>query len=370
MMTDFPVPDYSNSILSVSSSILHHYDVKDCSHPGQPLVDAALKRNPRNVVLMLFDGMGLNLLQQHLPEDSFLRSHMQTTVSSVFPPTTVAATTSIQSGLSPAEHGWLGWTLYFKEVQDNVSTFSNKLVSTGKPASKVHLAEQYMPYVNVCDRIMNVHPEVKAENVSWMSHYHTFSVGSSCRRVKKILKQPGQHYIYCYWINPDHLIHTYGVTSQQVHDNILKINRQTEQLCSQLKDTTVIILADHGVIDTKWVYLEDHPELMDLLLREPSMETRAASLFIKAGKQEEFKEKFQSAFGDKFALLTREEVLKRQLFGPGETNARINEFVGDYIAIATGDTSLNTHHKDYELIGMHAGLTTEELTVPLIIVNC
>ena len=36
-------------------------------------------------------------------------------ITSVFPPTTTAATTSMLSGLNPNEHGWLGWDLYFKK---------------------------------------------------------------------------------------------------------------------------------------------------------------------------------------------------------------------------------------------------------------
>jgi hypothetical protein len=44
----------------------------------QPIFDEALKKNPRNVVIMLFDGMGVNLMEKHLPADSFLRTHMRT----------------------------------------------------------------------------------------------------------------------------------------------------------------------------------------------------------------------------------------------------------------------------------------------------
>lgn len=362
-------PDYDNSILSVSSSVLHHYGVKDCNHPTQPLVDEALLSNPRNTVIMLFDGMGLNLLQMHLPEDSFLRSHMKGTVSSVFPPTTVAATTSIQSGLSPIEHGWLGWTMYFKEVNDNVTVFTNKAESTGKAASEKSLAQTLMPYENICDRIMRVHPEVKAESVSMQNHSGTFSVGSSCRKVLHITKQEGQHFIYCYWINPDHLIHKYGIGSSEVHRSIQKINRETEKMCSRMKDSAVIILADHGLIDTQWMYMEDYPDLCAMLVRRPSIESRACSFFIKPEYKAAFPEAFRKAFPEGFNLLNKEEVLQIQLFGTGKENSRIQESLGDYMAIATDRYSLAYSRQKHALIGMHAGLTEEELTVPLIIIN-
>ena len=41
---------------------------------------------------------------------------MKKELTSVYPCTTVAAMTSYRSGISPNEHGWLGWTLYFKET--------------------------------------------------------------------------------------------------------------------------------------------------------------------------------------------------------------------------------------------------------------
>lgn len=368
-MNQFPVPDYDRSILSVAASVLHHYGADTHGHATLPILDEALQRNPKNVVIMLFDGMGVNLLEKHLPADSFLRSHMRTTISSVFPPTTVAATTTIQSGLSPVEHGWLGWTLYFKEVNATVSTFSNRLTSNGKKAAKQSLAETCMPYENITAQIHRVCPDVKADTISLRSHYFNYSIGSSCRQVRRLSGKPGKHYLYCYWINPDHLIHQYGIDSPQVHKTIVKINDQVEKMYARLQNTTVVILADHGLIDTKWVYLEDHPELIRMLVREPSIETRAFSFFVKPECLEQFKTAFAEAFQDKFVLLSRQEVLDRKLFGTGTEQPKIREFVGDYLGIATGEYSLAYHHKDHELIGMHAGLTKEELTVPFILLE-
>ncbi|MCH3960875.1 MAG: alkaline phosphatase family protein [Solobacterium sp.] len=362
------VPDYDNSILSVSASVLKHYGI-DCGHPSQPLADEALAGDPRTAVIMLFDGMGVNLLEKHLPEDSFLRRNMKGTISSVFPPTTVAATTSIQSGLAPIEHGWLGWTLYFKEVKDNVAVFSNHLVSTGKPASKESLAETYLPYENICEQIHKSHPEVDAQRPSLNHRPYIFSIGSACRKVLHISRRPGKHFVYCYWINPDHLIHKYGVNSPEVHKTILKINEQTEKMCAKLKDTSVIMLADHGLIDTEWKCMADVPGLCEMLIRRPSIESRANSFFVKPECMEDFKALFEKNFGDDFALLSREEVKDISLFGKGRENPRINEFVGDYLAVATGKYSLCYDRPVPKMIGIHAGDTKEELTVPLIIIN-
>ena len=108
-------PEYDRSILSVASSILNHFGVKDCQHKSLPEFDELLNKNHKNVIVMLFDGLGVSAINEHLSENDFLRKHFVCPISSVYPSTTVAATTAIQSGYSPLETAWLGWDLYYME---------------------------------------------------------------------------------------------------------------------------------------------------------------------------------------------------------------------------------------------------------------
>ena len=85
-------PDYQNSILNLVNSILHNYGAPH-RYTTLPEADEILKKDYRHVVLLVLDGMGVSVLERFLPEESFLRSHFQKEISSVFPPTTVAATT-------------------------------------------------------------------------------------------------------------------------------------------------------------------------------------------------------------------------------------------------------------------------------------
>ena len=86
-------PEYDHSLLSLISSILTHYGVQT-PHKTLPELDRLLVKPYKNIVVMLFDGMGTAILENHLPPDAFLRRHLNTTLSSVFPPTTTAATVS------------------------------------------------------------------------------------------------------------------------------------------------------------------------------------------------------------------------------------------------------------------------------------
>ena len=146
-------PDYNNSILNFSCSILNHFGAK-VHHNTLPYVDSILEKNFKNVVVILLDGLGINILEKHLKPNDFLRKHFLCEYSSVFPPTTTASTTTMMSGLSPIEHGWLGWDVYFEQEDKIVTCFKNTFAGTSTPAAEYNIAHKYLPYKNL-EQIIN-----------------------------------------------------------------------------------------------------------------------------------------------------------------------------------------------------------------------
>ena len=93
-------------------------------------------------------------------------------------------------------------------------------------------------------------------------------------------------------------------------------------------------------------------------------------MFIKDGYHEQFVSEFNKEFGDKFSLLTKEEVKKQKLFGPGTEHPQFDGMLGDYLAVATGDLSVfNTQEEKEKFVGVHAGLTKEEMEIPFIVTS-
>lgn len=360
-------PDYDRSILSIASSVLKHFNVIDCEHKSLPEFDNLLKKNYNNVIVMLFDGMGTSILKKHLNENDFLRSHHLTDVSSVYPSTTVAATTSIQSGYSPLETAWLAWYLYFDEIGENVSVFKNTLQSNAEPAAEYNVAQKYIPYKSIFQRIEEVNGKNTAYYVSSFSRYNVENVSDICNIVRKLTKKKEKKYIYTYWHQPDGFMHDYGVDCTQAKNEIVIINKELEKMCNELKDSLVIVTADHGQINCSTKYLEDYPMLEDLLERPPSMETRAVNFFVKNEKAENFKKVFMEELGNDFKLLSKEEVLTENLFGYGKPHNKTKDFLGDFLAVAISNVMLELKHADVEDLGAHAGLTDDEMTVPFIV---
>ncbi len=363
-------PNYDRSILSIASSVLNHFGVKDCQHKTLPEFDKLLEKDYKNIIVILFDGLGTSTLNYHLTENDFLRKHYVTDISSVFPSTTVAATTSILSGYSPLECGWLGWDLYFEEIGENVAVFKNTLQRNGEPAAKYNVAHKYIPYKNVMQRIEKVKGRKSAYCVAFFSKYRVKSVEDICKTIYKLSKKRKKKYIYAYWHQPDGAMHGHGVTSPEAHKEILHINSEVEKLSGKLKDSLVIITADHGLCDSVNLFLEDYPELYDMLKIPPSIEPgRAMSLFVKDGLQKDFKNEFNKLFGDSFRLMTKEEVFAENILGYGKPHPRTHCFVGDFLAIATTEKTLFTAREEHEFVGVHAGLTVEEMTVPFIAIE-
>jgi len=144
-------PDYENSILNVSNSFLHHYNIKT-KYNGIPELDEELKNNYDHVVYMLLDGMGLNIVNELLDKDDALRKYVRKPITSVFPPTTVAATNAVLSGLPPISSGYLGWVQYFKQEDTDLTVFLNQDFYTGKTFDE-NLRDKYLSYENIISKI-------------------------------------------------------------------------------------------------------------------------------------------------------------------------------------------------------------------------
>ena len=114
----------------------------------------------------------------------------------------------------------------------------------------------------------------------------------------------------------------------------------------------------------------DYPEILKCLVRLPSVEPRTLSFFVKDEYKKEFPEIFKKAFGNKFRLLTKDEILEEQLFGIGKEHELFRDMLGDYIAVSVAeDAVFATHIEAEKMPGGHAGLTKEELEIPLIAVS-
>ena len=357
-------PDYSDCIVNLSCSIQKYYGITPL-HNTLPQVDEILSHNKKHVVVILLDGLGMNILDGNLSYRDFLRRHLLTDYSSVFPPTTTSSTTAFLSGKTPIEHGWLGWDVYFQQENKTITCFYNTLQGNGEKAAEYDIPRKYLPYKNIIDQINEAGtakanaifpfgPEAHSELYDWAAE------------IRKSINQDEKTFTYAYWENPDYLLHRLGNKTSDVEKTIRELNAVLLDLCEDAKDTVFFITADHGHISIQNDFLEEeYPNITNMLERQVSIEPRAISFYVKPEYKTAFADEFNKHFGNDYKLYTKEEVLEMKLFGDGEPNENLTG-IGDFVAAAVSHKTILWNKKQKLFRSHHAGLTKEEMRIPLI----
>ncbi len=358
---------YDESILSYVASIRDYFGLSSNYLKNDKLSKLISIRKPSKVFLLLVDGMGANLIEKKLSKDSFLRRNMFCKTTTVFPPTTTAATTSIRTGKAPNENAWLGWMQDIKEVNDIVVPFFGKGFYNDKNYGQ-DLMYKIAPVTFIEDELNNKKIKARSLFPSFMED-GCDDFQTMCNRLISYSNNDDYSFIYAYWDKYDTYMHENGPSSKVCDDYLLFINNEIERLANNLSnDTMLIITADHGQIDVKSEYNLYESKFDKYLKRLPSIEPRAMTFFIKDGMQKEFEKEFKDEFEESFILLSHQQVLDTKLFGNKENNIRFEEFIGDYIAIAKSNIVLA--YKDHPIPpmkGQHAGMCEDELMIPIIV---
>lgn len=359
-------PNYQHSILNVSTTLLNHYGVKTNYKVLNELTPHL--EHKKHVMLMLLDGMGMNILE-NLDKKSLFRTHVKTELTSVYPPTTVAATTSVLSGLPPLCHGHVGWVQYNRFDETNTVVFLNIDADQPERLLKDNFREKHLSYPTILEQIQAKNPELKVQQL--MPSFVKGGFDTFDQQIDRLIEiSKGEaSFSYTYWTEPDLSIHTSGTHTPLIKNLLETLNHSVERLYENISDDTlVIIIADHGLIDVEGVNLWDKKDLLDLLYRKPSIEPRSTAFFVKLDERKRFKQLFKQYFNHKFKLYTKEQFYKLQLLGKGEPHPLLDDFIGDFMAVA---------HKKYmfvlrpekSFLAHHAGLHKKEMMVPLIILD-
>ena len=368
-MKDFIFPNFNKSNLNISSILATFLGAKNDKPIIKELMDE-LNNNYKNIVFICYDGLGINPININLDKDSILRKNIKMELTSTFPSTTTNATNSLLSNLYPLEHGWFGWSLYFKNINKNVDIFLDKnslndedLIIKDKP---IKIEDYYFDNVNTDYNINTIFPKYVKVNKEKNNHVYE-TIEDFYNNLNMVLNKNDKQLVYAYLGEPDTSMHKYGVTSNEAKNIINKINDDFEVLYKKTKDTLFIITADHGQIDVEgYVDFYHDDKLMDMLKIYPYLDARAVSFLVKDGKKEEFVKYFNNKYSEDFKLYTSKELIDRGVFGPYGNKG---DLLGDFIAVGTytNKIALLTPISN-KFKGHHTSLT-DEMLVPLIIIK-
>ena len=364
------------SLVNLANSILKHFGCKTY-HDSIPEIDKIIKESKKEkICLFLFDAFGKSILENYKDVAPFMYNHKFLEIESVFPPTTVACTTSVSTGKYPIETGYLGWTQYFKSLDKFVDVFpsTEKDESSFDNSTKrvgVNIQETILKTRYIFDDINEKYGKEVSRSVQSFNYKKE---GMSIEQVnnawaKEVDKSISENlYTYAYNVYPDSLMHDYGVNDKHVKNVIIWINKTIENIVKKHPDTLFLCISDHGMIDVKQFNIENIPGFVDTLQRPViAIEGRFASFFVKdKGKFLEIY-KHNPLLNEHFLLLSRDEILNKHYFGYSENIHPVSlETIGDYTLISVDEYSLMDKFTcQHHFKGAHAGLSKQEREIYL-----
>lgn len=357
--------DYNNCLTNFSCSIRKYFGL-DIKHNTLNVVDELLEKyNPKNVVIFLFDGMGSIICDNALNKDDFFVKNKICDITSVFPTTTTAATTSVLTGLNPCEHGWLGWNMYINKIDKTITLFLGQEKVSKEYCIEFEEAKKNLYLNNIIDEI-NEKNEYSAIKLFPFGDNKYDSLDQMLNIIERETKKDGKKLIYAYDEEPDSTMHDLGSNSKESKELIIERNNKVEKLIEKLNDTMIFVIADHGHLDVDSIFLEDYEDLYNTLERTTSLESRCVSFKIKDNMEDKFKELFNKYFGNDFKLLSKNEVIDAEIFGDGKHNIYFEDALGDFIAIASDSNKALLTIGNNKHASAHAGNSDREVYVPLI----
>ena len=378
------LPNYEHSILNTITSILKYYHV-ETNHKSSEKIDQLLyKREYKNVILLILDGLGEHILNK-ISSKGYLNQNKIDCVTSVYPSTTTAALTTYYSGRPPYETGWIAWSQYFKEYGRAIDMFSHNESYMREPLKKplMDVFKTIVNYETIFDKIEKASSDVKAYEIEpeyaerrAKRAIKANNIDELIMNINDLCLMPSKKFIFAYSDNPDGLLHDFGTTSEEVETFVKETEKKIEKMVKDFdEDTILIISADHGHKDIEKVYkLLDYPEIQECLIMPASLESRILAFWVKEDMKEIFVQRFNKAFGKEFWLMTKETFLDKYHFlGYGNKHKKIDDFIGNYIALSVGGSSIQlgtflTEGKPIKK-STHCGLTKDEMEVPLIIIK-
>ena len=397
---DMLFPFYEGlSLVNIPGTVTKLLDVPGF---GKPALDAAILDQLggpyEKVVLLLVDALGYHLLGKLMESNKdlvwrrFYEDAIFSPITSIVPSTTASALTTLWTGEAPAAHGIIGYEMWAKEFGMVMNNILHAPVSArfdvGGLARSGFNAHDFLGMP-----LLGTH--LKAHGISSTAFLHS-SIGHSGLSTMQLedvnlypyvdeadlcvsladyvnRRKGTREYIYVYYSHVDTLMHRYSSDDPRV---VLQFNAFSDLFEraflkklseSILPNTLLILTADHGSMATPKdasYDLQNHTELLDYLVMQPTCENRLAFFFIKPGREDAVRTYIERTWPDEFILLDPDTALNQGLFGNPPFKETARERLGDLIAVAKGDAYFWWTKKQNPMAGRHGGLSSKEMLVP------
>jgi hypothetical protein len=401
----FVPPDYEGGgLLNLAATVLDVLGVRDDSDPP-PLraLDPALYAGVRQVVVVLADGLGLAQLRalRANGEMPFVGSILERAerrdqaqfieATTIFPSTTAAAITTLNTARTPQEHGNIAYFVWLEEFAavTQMLRWGPGVTRRGSFFDDQRIdPREYVKVPSVHARLRQrggvswvIEPEIFRNEAMTRMHaaeanFAAYYLPSSMSvRLHDLLEtRPWGDvpaYVYAYWAGIDSVAHVSGPQSADHATEAALFDKALERALAARPpgDTLVLLTADHGHAFTdpnKLIDLVGDEQLRSLLRNPIAGEPRL--VFLHTDQAERVKQHLERRYPDTFFFLDREEAIAAGLFGRGDP-ATARQRIGEVLAMLGGDRAASIVRVDGQTFrhrGSHGGMSAEEMRIPVL----
>jgi hypothetical protein len=325
-------------------------------------------REARQVVVLVLDGLGWEQFVEfgeHMPT---LASFEGGPITTVVPSTTATALTSITTGLTPGEHGLVGYRM---DVGGEILNVLRWATDAGD-ARRKHEPRRVQPFAPFMGKPVPVVTKADFERTAFTEAHLRggrlvgWRAASSVAVTVGQLLRAGEPLVYAYYDGIDKIAHERGF-GPFYEAELRSADDIVEQVRAQLTDdAALLVTADHGQVDVG-TNTRDLAADVAKLTRNLSGEGRFRWLHARPGAGDELLEAALASHGDVAWVMSRQELIDGGWFG---------SVVSPPIAARFGDVALITKAPisfvdaadsgPYPLVCRHGSLTSAEMLVPLL----
>ena len=328
----------------------------------------AAASSARQVVLLVVDGLGWEQLRERAHLAPALSAMTGGPITSVAPSTTSTALTSITTGLTPGEHGIVGYRLDIAGEVINMLRWWGPHGDVRRQVEPRHT----QPFAPVLGESVPVVSKAELEGSAFTEAHLRGSRPKGYRAVSSLpvtigeLLRAGERFVYAYYDGIDKIAHERGFGP--FYDAELRtVDRLVSDVIDVLPDgAALLVTADHGQVDVGERIVHPQADLL-ALTRHQSGEGRFRWLHAKPGAADDLLAAARQHHGDTAWVHSRAELIEAGWFGP---------VVSPPVAARYGDVALVPHAPisfhdpadsgPFPLVCRHGSLTSAEMRVPLL----
>ena len=377
----FVLPDFRNSILEVAKELGRY--------SGRLVGDKDKK------IFILIDGMGYELLMDLFNEKHSLKKEFEKVrvekITTIFTSSTMNVLSTLYSGRTTAEHGVVGSHLFLKESGIMIDSIKlapamDKHVKSEKiNAKRIFLSNDTIKSIKANGKrfkiimpsdIVNSGLSVATFDKEDIIPYIT--VQDMIVKLRKGIVAENYDCIFAYSYDIDTIEHVYGSESEEAHHALYSLLESILMHVLPLAKEhgyDLIITADHGQINTKFEDLRI-VRYDDMLMKYLDMplwgSSRAVFMKSRNGEEDKLEEYISKRFRDEGILIRSEEAIRSGLFGAPRVSDELRYRFGDYLYLPKGPHGLyflypEMEQQVYDYKGMHGGLSSREMYIPLVL---